>query len=175
ADQRPRPGGPPGGVAGDPAPRSQRRDCVPDDAVPRRGREARRPDRDPARGRDHRVRDVRGAAPAAAARDSGIRGTAANPGGDLPGGRRRRQGQRQETGGTTMKTQFFSNTSVMFGRTMRHITRSPDTIITTAIMPIAFLLLFVYVFGGSIQAGPGSYVNYLLPGILLITIASGIS
>jgi ABC-2 type transport system permease protein len=74
-----------------------------------------------------------------------------------------------------MNTHFFSNTRVMFGRTMRHITRSPDTIITTTIMPIAFLLLFVYVFGGAIQAGPGSYVNYLLPGILLITIASGIS
>jgi len=42
-------------------------------------------------------------------------------------------------------------------------------------MPIGFMLLFVYVFGGAISAGSGSYVNYLLPGILLITIASGIS
>ena len=42
-------------------------------------------------------------------------------------------------------------------------------------MPIAFMLLFVYVFGGAIKAGSGAYVNYLLPGILLITIASGIS
>jgi ABC-2 type transport system permease protein len=58
---------------------------------------------------------------------------------------------------------------------MRHITRSPDTIITTAIMPIALLLLFVYVFGGAIRHGSGSYVTYLLPGILLITIAMGIS
>ncbi len=74
-----------------------------------------------------------------------------------------------------MNTHFFSDTRVMLGRTLRHITRSPDTIITTTIMPIAFMLLFVYVFGGAIQAGPGSYVNYLLPGILLITIASGIS
>jgi ABC-2 type transport system permease protein len=74
-----------------------------------------------------------------------------------------------------MNTHFFSNTNVMFGRTMRHITRSPDTIITTTIMPIAFMLLFVYVFGGAIQAGTDNYVNYLLPGILLITIASGIS
>src|SRR5215467_6320234 len=74
-----------------------------------------------------------------------------------------------------MKTHFFSDTSVMLGRTMRHITRSPDTIITTTIMPIAFMLLFVYVFGGAIQTGSNNYVNYLLPGILLITIASGIS
>ena len=50
-----------------------------------------------------------------------------------------------------------------------------DTIITTTIMPIAFMLLFVYVFGGAINSGSTSYVTYLLPGILLITIASGIS
>jgi ABC-2 type transport system permease protein len=42
-------------------------------------------------------------------------------------------------------------------------------------MPIAFMLLFVYVFGGAIQTGTTNYVNYLLPGILLIAIASGIS
>jgi ABC-2 type transport system permease protein len=74
-----------------------------------------------------------------------------------------------------MTTHFFGDTAVLLGRSLRHITRSLDTIITTTIMPIAFLLLFVYVFGGAIQAGSGKYVNYLLPGILLITIASGIS
>ena len=61
------------------------------------------------------------------------------------------------------------------GRSMRHIFRSMDTIITVTIMPIAFMLLFVYVFGGAIQTGTDNYVNYLLPGILLIAIASGIS
>jgi len=66
-------------------------------------------------------------------------------------------------------------TTVLFGRTMKHIRRSPDTIITVALMPIAFMLLFVYVFGGAIDAGTDNYVNYLLPGILLIAIASGIS
>ena len=74
-----------------------------------------------------------------------------------------------------MTTQFLGGTAALTGRSLRHITRSPDTIITTTIMPIAFLLLFVYVFGGAIKTGSGSYVNYLLPGILLITIASGIS
>ena len=74
-----------------------------------------------------------------------------------------------------MTTQFLGNTAALTGRSLRHITRSPDTIITTTIMPIAFLLLFVYVFGGAINTGSDSYVNYLLPGILLITIASGIS
>jgi ABC-2 type transport system permease protein len=50
-----------------------------------------------------------------------------------------------------------------------------DTIITTTVMPIAFMLLFVYVLGGAIDSGSDSYVTYLLPGILVITIASGIS
>jgi ABC-2 type transport system permease protein len=74
-----------------------------------------------------------------------------------------------------MTTHFFGDTAVLTGRTMRHVTRSLDTIITTAITPIAMLLMFVYVFGGAIKHGSGSYVTYLLPGILLITIASGIS
>ena len=74
-----------------------------------------------------------------------------------------------------MTTHFFGDTAVLTGRTMRHVTRSPDTIITTAIMPIAIMVLFVYVFGGAIETGSVSYVNYMLPGILLITIASGIS
>jgi ABC-2 type transport system permease protein len=74
-----------------------------------------------------------------------------------------------------MTEHFFSNTIVLTGRSLRHITRSPDTIITTVMMPIAFMLMFVYVFGGAIDAGLTPYVNYLLPGILLITIASSIS
>ncbi len=74
-----------------------------------------------------------------------------------------------------MNAHFFSDTSVMTGRSLRHITRSMDTIITVTIMPIAFMLLFVFVLGGAIQAGTDNYVGYLLPGILLIAIASGIS
>ncbi len=74
-----------------------------------------------------------------------------------------------------MTTHFVGDTTVLLGRSLRHITRSVDTIITTTIMPIAFMLLFVYVFGGAIDTGTHSYVNYLLPGILLITVASGIS
>lgn len=66
-------------------------------------------------------------------------------------------------------------TGILFGRSMRHILRSPDTIITVTIMPIMFMLLFVYVFGGAIQSGTDNYVNYLLPGVLLIAIASGIA
>lgn len=73
------------------------------------------------------------------------------------------------------KTDFFAELSVMLGRSMKHITRSVDTIMSTALMPVAMMLMFVYVLGGAIHTGEGSYVNYQLPGILLITIASGIS
>ena len=74
-----------------------------------------------------------------------------------------------------MATHLLGDTAVLTGRTVRHVTRSLDTVITTAITPIAIMLLFVYVFGGAIDTGTVSYVSYLLPGILLITIASGIS
>ncbi len=52
-----------------------------------------------------------------------------------------------------MATHFLGDTAVLTGRTMRHVTRSLDTIITTAITPIAIMLLFVYVFGGAINTG----------------------
>ena len=74
-----------------------------------------------------------------------------------------------------MATHFLGDTAVLTGRTLRHVTRSLDTIITTAVTPVAIMVLFVYVFGGAIRTGSVSYVNYLLPGILLITIASGVS
>ena len=69
----------------------------------------------------------------------------------------------------------LADTAVLTGRSLRHILRSPDTIVTTALMPIAMMLLFTYVFGGAIDTGGANYVDYLLPGILLITIASGIA
>ena len=75
----------------------------------------------------------------------------------------------------TAKKHYFSDMNVMLGRSMRHIFRSMDTIITVCLTPIAMMLLFVYVFGGAIKTGTDNYVNYLLPGILLMAIASGIS
>jgi ABC-2 type transport system permease protein len=75
-----------------------------------------------------------------------------------------------------MTSHFVGDVAALLGRSLRHVGRSPDTIITTAVTPIVMMLLFVYVFGGAIRTGAeGSYVDYLLPGILLITIASGIA
>ena len=73
---------------------------------------------------------------------------------------------------------MIRDTVILFGRTMKHILRSADTIITTVMMPVAFMLLFVYVFGGSIKESLGgtiSYINYLLPGILIMGAAMGTS
>ncbi|WP_241387456.1 ABC transporter permease [Rhodococcus sp. CH91] len=75
----------------------------------------------------------------------------------------------------TTYTYFYKDTAALTGRSLRHILRSPDTIITTAVTPVALMLIFVYVFGGAIDTGTTSYPNYMLPGILLITIASGVS
>ena len=55
----------------------------------------------------------------------------------------------------TMTTYAFNDTTTLTKRSLRHILRSPDTIITTAVTPIAMLLLFVYVFGGAIDVGGG--------------------
>ncbi|HEY3687166.1 MAG TPA: ABC transporter permease [Streptosporangiaceae bacterium] len=74
-----------------------------------------------------------------------------------------------------MTTHFVGDTAVLTGRSLRHVTRSLDTIITTAVVPIALMLMFVYVFGGAINTGSVTYVNYMLPGILLITVASGVA
>ncbi len=72
----------------------------------------------------------------------------------------------------TINNYFFEDLNVMLGRSMKHVFRSMDTIITVTIMPIAMMLLFVYVLGGAIETGTDNYLNYLLPGILLIAVAN---
>lgn len=74
------------------------------------------------------------------------------------------------------KPHFFKDMSIMLGRSMKHILRSMDTIITVCVTPIAIMILFVYVFGGAMSGGMSTkeYIAYALPGILLISIASAI-
>lgn len=74
-----------------------------------------------------------------------------------------------------MTTHFFGDAVALTGRSLKHVTRSVDTIVTTAVTPIAIMLMFVYVFGGAIDTGSVDYIDYMLPGILLITIASGVA
>jgi ABC-2 type transport system permease protein len=72
---------------------------------------------------------------------------------------------------------MFNDTWTMTRRSLKHILRSPDTIITVVMMPIALLLLFVYVFGGALgkQTGSIDYVDYLTPAIIIMTVISGIA
>ncbi len=73
----------------------------------------------------------------------------------------------------------FHDTWTMAKRSLRHTIRSVDTIITVAAMPIAMMLLFVYVFGGSFGAtfssGPVTYVDFIVPGIVAMCVVSGIA
>ena len=66
------------------------------------------------------------------------------------------------------------NTVILFVRLMKHITRSVDTIMSSLVQPIGIMMMFVYVFGGAIKASlPAgvNYVNFQLPGILVMSIA----
>ena len=72
--------------------------------------------------------------------------------------------------------QFLKDTWTMTKRSFRHIIRSLDTIITVVLMPIGLMLLFVYVFGGAFGPHTGNkYINFITPGILVMTVASGIA
>ncbi|WP_328290287.1 ABC transporter permease [Nocardia aurantiaca] len=69
---------------------------------------------------------------------------------------------------------FVPDTLVMFRRCARRTLRSTDTLIISLTMPILMMLLFTYVFGGAIQVG-GSYLNYVVPGIMLLCTGFGAS
>ena len=67
----------------------------------------------------------------------------------------------------------LSDTMVMSGRCMRHAFRSMDTLITVIATPIMMMLMFVYVFGGAIDTGSINYINFVVPGIVIMCIATG--
>lgn len=71
----------------------------------------------------------------------------------------------------------FSDTAVMSGRVLRHTLRSIDTLITVVAMPVMMMLTFVYIFGGAMNTGSIGidYINFVVPGVLLLTIVSGVA
>jgi len=80
---------------------------------------------------------------------------------------------------TTMSN-AMSDSVTMTRRSLRHIVRYPSMTLILIALPVVFLLLFVYVLGGTLGAGLGGpsggraeYVNYVVPGILLISLAGG--
>lgn len=67
----------------------------------------------------------------------------------------------------------FRDTSTLVMRSLRHIFKNLDQLLSLVIQPIMFMLLFRYVFGGAINTGETTYVNYLVAGILIQTAAFG--
>jgi ABC-2 type transport system permease protein len=66
----------------------------------------------------------------------------------------------------------MSDSLVFVGRSVRHSTRSIDALVVAVLLPVLMLLLFVYVFGGALDTG-GPYVNYVVPGIILLCAGYG--
>lgn len=68
---------------------------------------------------------------------------------------------------------MLSDSLVLITRSLKHIFKNLDQLMSLALQPIMFLLLFRYVFGGAIDTGGTSYVNYLVAGILIQMAAFG--
>jgi ABC-2 type transport system permease protein len=66
----------------------------------------------------------------------------------------------------------LSDSLALIGRSVRHSVRSIDALLTAVMLPVMLLLLFVYVFGGAIQTG-GRYLDYVVPGIILLCAGYG--
>jgi ABC-2 type transport system permease protein len=79
----------------------------------------------------------------------------------------------------TTLTIALLDATTMLGRELKHTLRFPLLLVSTILVPVVMLLLFDYILGGTIGQGLGSaahgapYVDFLVPGILLITVASG--
>lgn len=78
------------------------------------------------------------------------------------------------TGGTRHRSGLrtaLRDSAVLSGRSIRHIVRNPEQAMVVVFLPIMLLVLFRYLFGGAIQTGAGGYVNYLIAGIMVISVA----
>ena len=66
-----------------------------------------------------------------------------------------------------------ADSRVMIVRSLRHTVRNVDVMLTAVLLPVALMLLFVYVFGGAMDTGTADYVNYVVPGIILLCAGFG--
>jgi len=64
--------------------------------------------------------------------------------------------------------------ATMIGRSLRMSRRNVDSLLTSLMLPVMLMLLFVYLFGGAIQTGT-KYVTYVVPGVLLLCAGFGAS
>ena len=68
----------------------------------------------------------------------------------------------------------MSDALIMAGRSLRLSARSPDALLTALLLPVMLMVVFVYLFGGAVRIGT-SYVDYVVPGVLLLCAVTGAS
>jgi ABC transporter DrrB family efflux protein len=106
-------------------------------------------------------------------------GRGGRPGGDArgDGGRERERGRPAARARARRHGGFYwmlHDALVMAERGLRQTTRIPELLVFSTVQPVMFVLLFRYVFGGAIHVGGGvSYVNFLMAGIFVQTVAFG--
>ena len=67
----------------------------------------------------------------------------------------------------------IADARVMVARSLRHTVRNVDVMLTAVMLPVVLMLMFVYVFGGAMDTGTAEYVNYVVPGIILLCAGFG--
>src|SRR3954453_21364923 len=69
----------------------------------------------------------------------------------------------------------MSDALILSGRALRLSRRNVEAVLTSLILPILLMLLFVYLFGGAIEAGTAKYVTYVVPGLVILCAGYGAS
>lgn len=80
----------------------------------------------------------------------------------------------RETASNLKTTTLAVTQTVFIGRSLRHSIRNAEAMITAMMLPIMLMLLFTYVFGGALDPS-GQYVDYVVPGIILLCAGFGSS
>jgi ABC-2 type transport system permease protein len=68
----------------------------------------------------------------------------------------------------------MSNATTMLGRNFKHTTRNPITVFNSVLLPVVMLLMFTFVIGGAFDIS-GNYIDYITPGMIVLTISYGLS
>jgi ABC-2 type transport system permease protein len=68
-----------------------------------------------------------------------------------------------------------TDSMIMLRRNFKHTVRNPVAVFNAIVFPIVLMLMFVYVFGDAFSVGGGDYVDYATPGMLMMTVAYGLS
>ena len=74
--------------------------------------------------------------------------------------------------GPARPSRVLSHSLTIAWRNLVQVVRSPELLVFSAVQPIMFVLLFTYVFGGAMIPMPGvEYIDFLIPGIVVMTVA----